>query len=320
MRVDDLRSLSLFDGLTDDQLAELIDGGTEVRSSPASTCSARASTPTSGGCSSTVRSTSSATSAARTPWSRRMDVPGRWAGGFRAWDEHGVYLATGRGVTAGRVLRVPADVLRELSNCAGSRSADTSSRGCTAPRAPSSRPRGSANPWSPSARWPPASRTRSTIRPRPRPGRSTPSRPRARRCSRRSAGSPTTRSRPTQFAALDALRREIEPTPADAGSAGPRRPRAGPLGLARPATASSATGPSPRRSPPPESISPGASGPRPCCEGPALRAGPGVGGEHVLGRHAAVGGEGVDAAHLRARRRRPVVLADGPRVDAAAST
>ena len=25
-----------------------------------------------------------------------MDAPGRWAGGFRAWDEHGVYLATGR--------------------------------------------------------------------------------------------------------------------------------------------------------------------------------------------------------------------------------
>ena len=25
-------------------------------------------------------------------------MPGRWAGGFRAWDEHGVYLATGRGV------------------------------------------------------------------------------------------------------------------------------------------------------------------------------------------------------------------------------
>ena len=45
-----------------------------------------------------------------------MDVPGRWAGGFRAWDEHGVYLATGRGATAGRVLRVPAEVLRERSN------------------------------------------------------------------------------------------------------------------------------------------------------------------------------------------------------------
>ena len=45
-----------------------------------------------------------------------MDVPGRWAGGFRAWDEDGVYLATGRGATGGRVLRVPAEVLREGIN------------------------------------------------------------------------------------------------------------------------------------------------------------------------------------------------------------
>jgi signal transduction histidine kinase len=43
----------------------------------------------------------------------RMDVPGRWAGGFRAWDEHGTYLATGRGASDGRVLKVPADVLRD---------------------------------------------------------------------------------------------------------------------------------------------------------------------------------------------------------------
>jgi hypothetical protein len=43
-------------------------------------------------------------------------VPGRWAGGFRAWDAHGVYLATGRGAGAGRVLRVPAEVLRERSD------------------------------------------------------------------------------------------------------------------------------------------------------------------------------------------------------------
>ena len=54
----------------------------------------------------------------------RMDVPGRWAEGFRAWDEHGVYLATARGATAGRVLRCP------LKCCAtgltpGSRSAGT---------------------------------------------------------------------------------------------------------------------------------------------------------------------------------------------------
>ena len=43
----------------------------------------------------------------------KIDVPGRWAGGFRAWDEHGVYLASGRGLTEGRVLRVPAEVLRD---------------------------------------------------------------------------------------------------------------------------------------------------------------------------------------------------------------
>jgi CRP-like cAMP-binding protein len=34
MRVDELRSLSIFEGVTDDQLAELIEGGTEVRVEP----------------------------------------------------------------------------------------------------------------------------------------------------------------------------------------------------------------------------------------------------------------------------------------------
>src|SRR4029453_11967459 len=46
----------------------------------------------------------------------RMDEPGRWAGGFRAWDEHGVYLATGRGREPGKGLRVPAGVLRAPPN------------------------------------------------------------------------------------------------------------------------------------------------------------------------------------------------------------
>ena len=34
MRAGELRSFSIFDGLTDDQLAELVDGGTEVRVEP----------------------------------------------------------------------------------------------------------------------------------------------------------------------------------------------------------------------------------------------------------------------------------------------
>lgn len=40
-----------------------------------------------------------------------MDTPGQWAGGFRAWDQHGVYLATGRAVESGHLVRVPADRL-----------------------------------------------------------------------------------------------------------------------------------------------------------------------------------------------------------------
>jgi signal transduction histidine kinase len=43
-------------------------------------------------------------------------VPGRWAGGFRAWDEHGTYLATARGASEGRVLKVPTNVLRDRAN------------------------------------------------------------------------------------------------------------------------------------------------------------------------------------------------------------
>ena len=44
-----------------------------------------------------------------------MATPGQWAGGFRAWDEHGVYMATGRAVSDGRLLRIPADELGRLA-------------------------------------------------------------------------------------------------------------------------------------------------------------------------------------------------------------
>ncbi len=40
-----------------------------------------------------------------------MTTPGQWAGGFRAWDPNGVYMATGRAVAHGRMLRVPAEQL-----------------------------------------------------------------------------------------------------------------------------------------------------------------------------------------------------------------
>jgi hypothetical protein len=116
MRADELRAISLFDGLADDQLAELARGGTEVRIEPGVDLFLEGEPADFwwvliDGAIDLLRHIGSEDTVVG-----RMDVPGRWAGGFRAWDEHGVYLATGRGAAAGRVLRVPAEVLRERIN------------------------------------------------------------------------------------------------------------------------------------------------------------------------------------------------------------
>jgi signal transduction histidine kinase len=116
MRADELRSFTIFDGLTDEQLTELVDGGAEVRIEPGVELFREGEHADYwwvlvDGAVDLVRRIGREDTAVG-----RMDVPGRWAGGFRAWDEHGVYLATGRGAAAGRVLRVPADVLRDRFN------------------------------------------------------------------------------------------------------------------------------------------------------------------------------------------------------------
>jgi signal transduction histidine kinase len=113
MRADELRSVSIFDGLTDDQLAELAEDGTEVRVQPGVELFREGERADFwwvlvDGVVDLVRHIGREDTMVG-----KMDVPGRRAGGFRAWDEHGVYLATGRGASEGRVLRVPADVLRE---------------------------------------------------------------------------------------------------------------------------------------------------------------------------------------------------------------
>jgi hypothetical protein len=100
--IDELRSLSVLEGLTDDQLAELARRGTEVR------VEAGADVFREGehadfwwvlldGAIDLVRHVGREDAVVG-----HMDVPGRWAGGFRAWDEHGVYLATGRARTDAR--------------------------------------------------------------------------------------------------------------------------------------------------------------------------------------------------------------------------
>ena len=116
MHIADLRSLSLFDGLTDGQLAELVEGGTEVRIEPGVVLFREGEHADHwwvliDGTIDLLRRIGPEETVVR-----RMDVPGWWAGGFRAFDEHGVYLATGRGATDGRILRVPAEVLRDRLN------------------------------------------------------------------------------------------------------------------------------------------------------------------------------------------------------------
>jgi signal transduction histidine kinase len=116
MRAGELRSLTIFDGLTDHQLTELVEGGTEVRFEHGAELFHEGEHADFwwvlvDGSVDLVRRIGHEDTLVG-----RMDVPGRWAGGFRAWDEQGVYLATGRGAVAGRLLRVPAAVLRERFN------------------------------------------------------------------------------------------------------------------------------------------------------------------------------------------------------------
>jgi signal transduction histidine kinase len=116
MHLDDLRPLDLFDGLGDDQLLELISVGSEVRFVPGDELF-REGNPADfwwvlvDGRIDLVRHVGREETRLGA-----MDAPGRWAGGFRAWDDHGVYLATGRASVGGRVLRVPAPALREWSS------------------------------------------------------------------------------------------------------------------------------------------------------------------------------------------------------------
>src|SRR5436190_4656945 len=116
MHAGELRGLEVFGGLTDDQLTDLIAGGIEVRIEPGTELFLEGEHADYwwvllDGAIDLIRHIGREDTVVG-----RMDVPGRWAGGFRAWDEHGVYLATGRGVADGRALRVPATALRERTD------------------------------------------------------------------------------------------------------------------------------------------------------------------------------------------------------------
>jgi signal transduction histidine kinase len=116
MDVEELRGIELFTGLTGDQLAELAAGGDEVPFETGDVLFAEGGHADEwwvllSGSLDLVRRVGREDVVVA-----RMDVPGRWAGGFRAWDDNGIYLATGRGATPGRCLRLDAPRLRELVN------------------------------------------------------------------------------------------------------------------------------------------------------------------------------------------------------------
>src|SRR6266545_2334066 len=115
MDVDDLRGLFLFDALSDEQLLELLAVGDEVRfdegkelfheGAPADFWWVLLD-----GRVDLLRRTGREEAVLRA-----MERPGVWAGGFQAWDDSSSYLATARGASSGRMLRVPSAALGELA-------------------------------------------------------------------------------------------------------------------------------------------------------------------------------------------------------------
>lgn len=115
MRVDDLRSIYLFDGLSAEQLLELIAVGDEVPFDEGQELF-REGDPADfwwvllDGRVNLVRRTGHEESVVSV-----LERPGVWAGGFRAWTDVAGYLATGRGASSGRIFRVPAASLAALA-------------------------------------------------------------------------------------------------------------------------------------------------------------------------------------------------------------
>src|SRR5215471_15397648 len=107
MLIDDLRDVFLFNGLSDEQLGELIETGDVLFREGESADFWW------------VLLAGRVELLRRTRWEESvagvMDRPGVWAGGFRAWAGQAGYMATGRGASPGVMLRIPAEALGELA-------------------------------------------------------------------------------------------------------------------------------------------------------------------------------------------------------------
>lgn len=104
----ELRAISILDGFTDEQVAELAAAGTEETYEPGVRVFDEGR-PADGwwvllsGRVDLVRRIGHEEAVMAT-----MESAGQWAGGFRAWDEHGVYMGSARVMEPSRVFRLPA--------------------------------------------------------------------------------------------------------------------------------------------------------------------------------------------------------------------
>ena len=115
MHIDDLRAIFLFDGLSDEQMLELIAAGDEVHFDKGDVLFREGDAADFwwvllDGRIELLRRSGQEESVVRV-----MDRPGVWAGGFRAWADTAGYLATGCGGSPGRILRVPSGALGVLA-------------------------------------------------------------------------------------------------------------------------------------------------------------------------------------------------------------
>ena len=204
----DLRSLFLFDGVSDEALDLLAAAGEEVAFSEGEVL---------------FRQGEPAESwwvllEGRVELRRRaghdesivgaMERPGVWAGGFLAWSGEAGYMGTGRAASSGRMFCVPPPTSVN-GRAPSSHWAHTSSKACSRRCDTSRASRASAKHSSRWARSRRDSPTRSTTPRRRRRGPSTHCRRRATTSSRRSCNLAEGSFRADAFVRLDALRREI---------------------------------------------------------------------------------------------------------------
>jgi signal transduction histidine kinase len=115
MRVDELRQLAIFEKVSDERLEQLLAVGQTIEIEPGLQLFTEGD-PADHWWVLVDGAVDLYRTVGREEARVGQMLPGRWAGGFRAWDDDGVYLATGRGVEFGRLLSVPAGDLRDLMN------------------------------------------------------------------------------------------------------------------------------------------------------------------------------------------------------------